>query len=423
VKAWLALLATLPILAVGSGATASGSAPSRNGLIAVRGGEGIYLVDPRTETASLVPNTENLGEPAWSPDGALLAVTSFDQESDSVYTMKPDGSERNLVLWGAYSPSWSPDGKRLVVVRDPCAADRLCTEADEGASALAVVNADGTVEVGLEGTADASVPQWSPDGKRIAFIDSNGRVALITPDGETVSMPSKIEAESVSWSPDSAKLAYAGYRGKDETGEVVVALVDLASGHETLLAGAQGGAESPVWSPDGDQLVFLSKTLVKASNGGCGSQAASELWVMGADGTKAHKAASTLAAYGPASWARAADPVPMPVRVPTASGPAAPQWNCRTTLRRVRRWGVSHANEPFPVGCLRRPAGIAMLGAAQAGTAGRGCLPGAGGLLLDLRGGNRRVQALGVDQRFALSKRVHRTALDQRLDDPLVDGV
>ena len=52
--------------------------------------------------------------------------------------MKPDGSERKLVLENAYSPSWSPDGKELVVVREGTA------EGDAAGNALAIVGADGS---------------------------------------------------------------------------------------------------------------------------------------------------------------------------------------------------------------------------------------------------------------------------------------
>ena len=168
----LALLATLLLLSVGSGATASMSTPPRNGLIAVTGPEGIYVVEPSADTASLIPKSSELSDPAWSPDGKLIAVTSFEIDRFDVYTMKADGSERTLVLRNASFPSWSPDGKQLVVMRD--------TE-DEGSS-LAIVNADGTDvrPLGLGGTKEAPGerlnvidPEWSPDGKLIAFVDKS----------------------------------------------------------------------------------------------------------------------------------------------------------------------------------------------------------------------------------------------------------
>ena len=154
-KVWLALLATLPLLAVGSGATASPSAPPQNGLIAVSGSDGLYVVDPQTRSARLIPKSENLTDAEWSPDGTLLAVTSKDPaaaaESD-VYTMKPDGSDRTLVLRNASQPSWSPDGQQLVVVRHEACAAPTCAAVG---SYAAVVGLDGSatrpiMRVGLE---------------------------------------------------------------------------------------------------------------------------------------------------------------------------------------------------------------------------------------------------------------------------------
>jgi Tol biopolymer transport system component len=324
VRVWLALLGTLPLLAVGSGATASSSAAPQNGLIAVRGGDGIYLVDPRAETAVLVPKTDDLGDPAWSPDGTLLAVSSWGDAGDGVYTMKPDGSERTLVLQNAYAPSWSPDGSRLVVVRD-----------NETGSGLAIVDADGTNAVPLEGTADASVPKWSPDGKRIAFVDGNGKIGLISPDGETLSMPSIAAGGTVSWSPDSSKLAYDRYEGKDATGREAVAVLDLASGKETVLPGEQDGAEAPVWSPEGDQIVFLSMSFGKTVTAGCGSHVASYLWLMAPDGTKAHRIGKGYFAFGAASWGRAAESAVATPPLPAPSAPveAAPPEQAPTPAR------------------------------------------------------------------------------------------
>jgi len=256
VRTLLALFAALLLLSVGSGATASTSTPPKNGLIAAQGAGGIYVVDPSTGTARLIPKSSELSDPAWSPDGTLLAVTSFEIDRFDVYTMKADGSERTLVLRNASSPSWSPDGKELVVMRD--------TE-DEGSS-LAIVNADGTDvrPLGLGGTKEAPNerlnvidPEWSPDGKLIAFVDKWDRIQLISPDGKRVPMrvETSIASFSVSWSPDSSKLAFDRYDSKIRESAVVL---DLASGHETVLPRKENGATAPVWSPDGNQLVFSS---------------------------------------------------------------------------------------------------------------------------------------------------------------------
>jgi Tol biopolymer transport system component len=312
VRALLALIAALLLLSVGPGATAGTSTPPRNGVIAVQGSEGISIVDPRTETASLVPKSLDLADPAWSPDGTLLAVTLFESDRLDVYTMKPDGSERTLVLRNAFSPSWSPDGKQLVVTRDSCGEGSSCTADDEHATSLAIVNADGTDArwLGLDGTEKAlsvAGPEWSPDGKLIAFIDDAGSVQLISPDGEREPMPVKapIANISVSWSPDSSKLAYDRYDGKNR--EVAVVL-DLASGRETVLPGEQSGAEAPVWSPEGDQLVFNSLDAgATTTTASCGAHYTAHLWVMAPDGTKAHQLGKGYFAWGAASWGRASE--------------------------------------------------------------------------------------------------------------------
>jgi Tol biopolymer transport system component len=305
----LALFVVLLLLSVGPRATAGTSTPPHNGLIAVEGTvegrDGIYIVDPRTGTARLIPKSLELGDPAWSPDGTLLAVTSFEGETFDVFTMKPDGSERTLVLRNASYPSWSPNAKQLVVVRD--------TEGE--GTTLAIVNADGTDvrTLGPFGTEEAPNerlnvidPEWSPDGKLIAFVDKWDRIQLISPDGERVTMPveTSVASFSMSWSPDSSKLAFDRY---DSNIRETVVVLDLASGHETVLSGKENGAAAPVWSPDGNQLVFSSLDVRSAiAQGSCCAPLTPHLWAMAPDGTTAHKLVEGEF-YGTPSWGRAVE--------------------------------------------------------------------------------------------------------------------
>ena len=180
-RLWLVSLGLLPILMVGSGPGAIASTPAlppQNGLIAFSTSEGIRLLDARTGKAWTVPGTVDMSSPAWSPDGQLLAVEGWDDDQTSVYTIRPDGSERTLVLEDAYAPSWSPDGEQLVVTRS-----------GRNVSVLATVDADGgdvhqiTFDHGGENDG-AGEPAWSPDGKWIAFTQGNGAVRLVTPNGE-----------------------------------------------------------------------------------------------------------------------------------------------------------------------------------------------------------------------------------------------
>jgi Tol biopolymer transport system component len=353
VRALLALVAALLLLSVGPGATASTSTPPKNGLIAVSGSEGLYVIDPRAGTTKLLPESLELTDPAWSPDGTTLAASSLDGQSVDLYTMKPDGTERLLVLKNAYSPSWSPDGKQLVVVRETAEGDADGTE-------LAIVDADGSRVRNLDlGPAKNSVlvaaPEWSPDGKLIAFVDlAEGMIEFVSPDGEAASKPVvAADATGLSWSPDSTRLAFDRLVETKEGERSVAVVRDVASGNEAVFTGEQDGAMSPTWSPEGDQIAFMS--MIKASSSttttphSCGGESfVSHLWAMLPDGTKAHRLVEGEYSGG-VSWARSLEaekaapadtepeqqalpappvvtaPEPQPLPAPAAREAAAPE--------------------------------------------------------------------------------------------------
>jgi Tol biopolymer transport system component len=320
VRLWLVFLGLLPVLLVGAGPGAVASTPAlaaHNGLIAVPGVEGLQIVDPATGVVTSMPDTADMGEPAWSPDGTLLAITKWTENGPEVHTMKSDGSERHLVLPNASSPSWSPDGKRIVVERDSCFAPDGCATEEEVNSTLVTVDAEGN---NLE--ALATIPgyvdsvEWSPDGKHIAFF-AEQEIRLISADGaedtaRTIAKGSGVLVRSLSWSPDSSRLAFDRVQKGTQYAQVIVVL-DVATGAETTLRGEQEGAWAPVWSPDGKQLAFLSQGPERVVGLGCGDHLRSELWAMDSGGLNARQLAKGGDFYAEASWARAVESAPQPV--------------------------------------------------------------------------------------------------------------
>jgi Tol biopolymer transport system component len=296
-RIWLVLLAALPLLTVGSGASTAGtSAPPQNGLIAAFGGDGIYLIDAQRTKAWTVPGTKELGAPSWSPDGSLLAVEGWAEDDDSiVYTIRPDGSDRRVVLRNAWSPSWSPDGTQLAVVRD-----------DGNASILVTVRADGTDERPLtydDGTesAGAETPAWSPDGKWIAFMSGDGAIKLVSPSDEGGELRTIADSGwNPVWSPDGSTLAFETTdKTKDYRPEI--ALFDLATGQRTKLTSRKSSISALAWSPDGKQLAFLSsRPMPKDAIGGCGGEMPFDLWLMNVDGSNPHLVSK--GSYSDPSW-------------------------------------------------------------------------------------------------------------------------
>ena len=215
------------------------STASATDLIAVRGEGAIYLVDPSSGAARKVPGTIEMSAPSWSPNLKLLAVEKVEKGGGaSVYTIRPDGTDRQLVLENASAPSWSAEGDRIVVVRGECSAP--CDPEDDDANVLFSVRVDGSdvQRVDLE-ESDAYASRelaWPTDGSSIHFFADGSR-----------SGPGSFDSSAAAWSPDGAWLAFTGALGptEDESASNGLWLVSADGGApRLLLTGASG---RPSW--------------------------------------------------------------------------------------------------------------------------------------------------------------------------------
>ena len=114
--------------------------------------------------------------PAWSPDGARIAFTSYRSGGvATLWTMRADGSDvRQLTDVprngddGDFFPVWSPDGSLLAFQRFQREQVRI-----------GLVPATGGQPALFEFEGKAFTPAWSPDGRLLAFAgEVNGELDL-----------------------------------------------------------------------------------------------------------------------------------------------------------------------------------------------------------------------------------------------------
>ncbi len=218
----------------------------------------------------------------WRPDSAGMLIhaggaRNTDPTARLSFLNLTDGVvEDGLLLEPSpfQSPAFSPDGAQVL----------LAAENDEGNHALLLTDLVGGIETEIA-TFDTSVAfSWSPDGKRVAYINSNdptyivGKLSFVE-----LSDPAKtVEADQEDiiafyWSPDSEKVAYfvpvqapANGGSGDTLLYLKMYVADVTTGKSTLLWTFvptqefiqtilyfdQYSHSATIWSPDSQNLVI-----------------------------------------------------------------------------------------------------------------------------------------------------------------------
>lgn len=255
-------------------------------LIVFQSKRGIEAINPDGSGRTVLIADTTVSQPAWSPNGAMLAFTrtSADFRCD-IYVARVDGSGAQKITNTvpsfpcARSPSWSPDGKKIAFAMDGGAIPP--------GGRIYVTNADGSnaTQIFADSNGWPGHPTWSPDGTKLAFDDLEAACGEICEfllvggaDGSNTSYFTSGGCESSpAWSPDGTEVAFVGACKDAYTADTLgiwVANVD-GSGARNLTDVACLCDVDPAWSPDGAQLVFS-----RATGGN-----PPDLYIMNRDGT------------------------------------------------------------------------------------------------------------------------------------------
>jgi TolB protein len=202
-----------------------------------------------------LPNTRGGSEPAWSPDGRLLAFTRTRAVPSGgvsdLYVVRPDGSGLRLVVRDAGAPAWSPDARSFVFMRSVCGGGRCGAAGVDNPYELFTVRTDGT---GLRRLTDDGAyqgnPDWAPDGKRIVYELDDG-LATTHLDGSHVRRLTHRYHTNPAWSVDGKTIAFDTF--------AAIYVLRVADGKVTRLTHAHAPHFAPAWSPDGRRIAYLGK--------------------------------------------------------------------------------------------------------------------------------------------------------------------
>lgn len=224
----------------------------------------IYVMNPDGSNVFQVTTgmTSSNLNPVLSPDGSQIAFTANSgTDTQEIYTIKVGGSglHKLVSVTGHHShPSWSPDGLKIAFSSD------LQSPGPDTPNDIYVINADGSGEpANITNTPNSHdyEPDWSPDGKKIAFTASlapnydSSDLYTINLDGSGLVnlTDSQVNDNAPDWSPDGSKIVFFSNLGAEDR---QIMVIDVASKVTTQITSNPGQNWYPNWSPDGSQIVF-----------------------------------------------------------------------------------------------------------------------------------------------------------------------
>ncbi len=200
---------------------------------------------------------KSVGDPQRSPDGKWVAYTvgttdiEKDKRNTDLWMIAWDGSEEVRLTSspdGESTPRWSPDGRYLAFL----ASRGTDEEKKLGAQVWLLDRRGGEAEKLTDIKGGVGDYTWSPDSRRLAIVSS---------DQDPADEPEKMEGWKRKTAPPIVIDRY--HFKRDREGYLKrfyehLWLFDVASRKAEPLTSGPSNDASPVWSPDGSRIAFLS---------------------------------------------------------------------------------------------------------------------------------------------------------------------
>ena len=239
-------------------------------IIFENGGK-LYLLDLKTEETkelmikaitdepTIRPRTHNVSgfthNVTISPTGKRVVVEA---RGELFSVPAENGITFNLTQTSGSAerfPGWSPDGKWIAYFSDKTGEYELTIRPADGKGSEQTLT--------KLGPGFRYRPFWSPDSKKLAFIDQAMKIRvynietkkIIFVDQQKWLYHGELNAFRVSWSPDSRWIAYAGDLDNRHS---AIMLYNIDDGHRYQVTSGFYNDESPVFDPDGKYLYYVS---------------------------------------------------------------------------------------------------------------------------------------------------------------------